>query len=99
MITRSVGRRRLITAPRRTPTRRNPHARTPSARKVPRERLEQHIAQLEHMEREVEHESRGLGAQALAAALTDRDAELSGGVGMAMPNRPAVPTGCESVRS
>lgn len=49
---------------------------------VPLQRLEQHIAQLQHVEGEVEHEPRGLGAEALAATLTDRDAEFGCAVGM-----------------
>jgi hypothetical protein len=51
------------------------------------------------VEGEVEHEPRGLGAEALAAALTDRDAEFGCPVGMGDLDRPAVPTGVESVRS
>ena len=100
MITRSVGRPAAHhcaapdadTAKARALVRRQP-------RHVPLQRLEQHVAQLQHVEGEVEHEPRGLGAQALAAALADRDAELGGAVGMGDPNRPAVPTGVESVRS
>ena len=49
---------------------------------VPLQRHEQHIAQLQHMEREVENEPRGLGAEALAATLAERDGEFGSPVGV-----------------
>jgi hypothetical protein len=58
---------------------------------VPLQRLEQHVAQLQHVEREVEHEPGGLGAEALAAALAEKDGELGVAVGVEDPEQPRRP--------
>jgi len=49
---------------------------------VPVQCLEQHVTQLQDVEREVEDEPGGRGAKPSAAALADRDAELGTAVGV-----------------
>lgn len=80
MITTSVGRPRLVTAPRADAAKVRALV-CSQPRVVPLQRLGPHIA-LQHVECGVEHEPRGLGAESLAATLTDRDGELGCAVGI-----------------
>src|SRR5207245_1897323 len=61
---------------------------------VPIQRLQEHVTQLQYVEREVEHEPRSLGAEALTAALAERDAELCTPMGVDDLKKAGGPHGC-----